>query len=217
MRYEVAEIKKRVRVVLGEDRSLKNWNALGYIDLTPIDSLTEQNLEAAVREVEQAAPASKLDDLSRLEGAVAWHSGEVGYGSGSIVLPRDFVRLVSFKMSDWGRSVGEAIETTDPRYAALRCRYAGIGGSPQKPAVAIVQEHIGAVLEFYSCSAGAGVYIERGLYLPQRHIEEGYINFSPRLYDAVVYRLGGLVAVTDGRGELAAQLLSHSEQLIKSA
>lgn len=215
MRYSVENIKRDVLIVLDEHKLGDSLLELGYVDDITLGDIVERSIEGAVNLVEVSAPLDRLSDLSRLEGSISWDSGIEGVGSGWIVLPSEYARLVAFEMSDWDRAVTTPITVSDPIYATLRCRYPGIGGSPQRPKVAITYRSIGATLEFYSCSAGKGVYLRRGEYLPIRKVENGNIHISESLRESAVYRIAGSVAMTLGRPEISGAISGYSQVLNK--
>lgn len=123
------------------------------------------------------------------------------------------MRLITFKMSDWERAVTVPIAETDPRYELQSSRYAGIRGTPQKPVVAIVSEPTGLVLEFWSCTGGEEVKLQRGRYLPIPRIKEEGIEICEKLRSAVVAQTASLVAQATGDTALAAALRDEAAAL----
>lgn len=193
--YTVEELKREVRVALDQNKSSEPLSALGDIDTLTLDEIIESKLETAARMVELSAPYYLLGKGKVLDGGVSW-MGRAGEGPGYMALPDDFLRLVTFQMSDWRRAVTEVITEDDPRYAMQYSRYPGIKGNPQKPVAAIVKHPMGLVLEFYSCTAGTGVKIKRATYIPIPKIYGGKISISEKLKPAVVYQSAVLTALT---------------------
>lgn len=216
MLFLVEDICRDVRIALDENMSSKNLADLGDVDTLSLDDIVDRSIITSTHFVEGIAPLHTLEDLSRIDGNISWSSQMVGIGSGSIVLPIDFARLVSFQMSDWAMPVSHITKPTDPIYPKIKCRYAGIGASPQRPAVVISHQAIGRVLEFYSCSEGDSVYIKRGQYLPIREVKNESINISQSLRDAVVYHAAGSVAMIIGHAEESGRLLGYATELIKA-
>ena len=66
----------------------------------PIDSFVDNLLDECAKEVLQKAPVSRLDGVSE---NVEVHANKDG--SGYIVLPDNFIRLLEFKMAGWKRAV----------------------------------------------------------------------------------------------------------------
>jgi len=213
MEYNVSDLKKEVRVALDKNMSSATLTSLGDVDTLSIDEIIESKIADAARLVENSAPVYLLDGGYPFATSIGWDS-EPGYGSGHIVLPQDWMRLVSFQMSDWNQAVTVAISEDDPLYMQQRSRFPGIRGCPQKPVVALVMRPEGLVLEFYSCTAG-DVYVKRARYLPVPKIVSGKIDLCEKLKPAVVYYAAYLTALSVGSGDLAAALLNISNELMK--
>ncbi len=212
MEYEVSDIKRDIRAILDENMNSSAITSLGESGTLSVDDLIESKLEDGARSVELEAPLYLLDTGKSFGDSIAWESHE-GIGRGVITLPDDFMRLVSFQMSDWRRSVTSVIYETDALYQAQQSRYAGVRGCPQKPVVAIVQTPVGLSLEFYSCSGGAGVGIKKARYLPYPKIEAGKIQICEKLKRSVEYYTAALVAMTLGDMELSENLNKISKSL----
>ena len=133
------------------------------------------------------------------------------------MLPKDFLRLVSFQMSDWSRAVTVAITDDNPLYSLQSSRFPGIRGCPQNPVVALVQYSDGLALEFYSCTMGDNVTVKKGLYVPIPKInkEPNEITICEKLKAAIVYYTAYLTALTVGNNDLATTLLNTSKDLMQ--
>ena len=166
-----------------------------------IDALIESKIEDAARAVTVNAPRHLLDSGKGFSTAVAWSSSKTKHW-GFTSLPEDFLRLVTFQMSDWSYPVVEAITETDPIYKQQNSRFAGIGGNPQRPVVAIVQHPIGLILEFYSCTSN-DVAVKLARYIPIPRIENERIGISEKLVKAVIYYCAYLTLVSLSEVELA--------------
>ena len=144
--YSVEELVKEVRVALDENATSEQLRGFGDSETLTLDAIIESKIEGAAKVIELNAPFHLLDggegfcdsENPSADNSVAWASGEVGIGYGIAKLPDDFLRLVSFKMSDWDYAVTTAITEDDPRYAMQHSRYGGIKGNPQRPVVAVV-------------------------------------------------------------------------------
>jgi len=211
--YSVEQLIKDARVAIDRNNSSEALTALGDIDTLTMDEIIRSKVEDAARLVEEGAAHELLDGGKSFGASVEWESQE-GYGAGKVNLPKDFMRLITFRMSDWYRSVTEAITEEHPAYQMQSSRYAGVRGNPQRPVVAIVHGGNGQVLEFFSCSAGPGVRVAQAKYLPIPAITlSDEIELCPKLYRAVVYRLASMAAAVVGNGDLAAVLLGTSNEL----
>lgn len=213
MTYNVEDIKRDIRIALDQNTNSTPLLNTGDIDTLSLDDIIESKISDAARIVSRDAPLHLLDGGESFGDGIVWFSHE-GIGGGYIALPSDFLRLVSFQMSDWSRAVSVAITEDDPLYELQSSRYGGIRGNPQKPVVAIATRPIGLVLEFYSCTAGRGVYIKRATYLPIPTIYNGYIDFCEKLRPAIVYYAAYLTALSIERADLAASLLNTCKELM---
>lgn len=214
MTYNIADIKKEVRIALDQ-----NMNSVPLINVEDIDTLSmEEILESKILDaayiVTQEAPYYLLDGGKSFSGDIEWMS-HVGYGGGTITLPDDFLRLVSFQMSDWSYPVTAAITPESPLYAAQFSRFAGIKGSPQRPVIAISLKPEAKKLEFFSCRAGSKTHIKQASYIPMPKIEDASIDICERLKPATVYRIAYLVALSISNAELATIMLNVSKELLQ--
>lgn len=213
MEYPVEQLVREAKVAIDENVSSEPLASLGDLDTLTLDEIIGSKVEDAARLVEQSADHSLLDAGQAFGGAIYWDGDIVGYGAGRINLPEDFMRLIVFQMSDWAYPVTTPIDDTDPRYLMQSSRYGGVRGNPERPVVAIVHGPTGMVLEFYSCETGPGTHIKSAHYIAVPKIVGGSINLCPKLKRAVVYRLASLACLTVGNGDLAAMLLSTSNEL----
>lgn len=210
--YSVNDIVEQARVAIDRNNNSQPLAALGDVDTLTLDQIIESKVADAARLVESEAVHHLLDNGKAFGSSVIWES-QPGYGAGKINLPNDFLRLVTFRMSDWYRAVTEPITEDSPIYAMQSSRYAGVRGNPERPVVAIVHDASKQVLEFYSCQAGPGVQVAKARYIPLPKIENGHIELCPKLVRAVVYRAASMTAAAVGNNDLAALLLATSNEL----
>ena len=211
--YSVEELIKEAKVAIDENISSQPLASLGDLDTLTLDEILLSKVEDAARLVEESAAHHLLDAGKPFATSVTWENDVAGYGAGRTLLPTDFMRLISFRMSDWYRPVTEAITEEHPLYDQQSSRYLGVRGNPERPVVAIVHGESGQVLEFYSCQAGPGVRVSAARYLPIPTIKDGEIELCPKLQRAVVYRLASMACAIVGHSDLAAILLGTSNEL----
>lgn len=211
MTYQVADIVKDVRVCLDQNMVSDALAGIGDVDTLALDEIIESKIVNAAMAIESQAPATMLDSGRAFGDSIGWDS-EAGYGSGHIHLPDDFLRLLTFQMSDWDYAVTQAITEDDPLYAQQRSRFGGVRGNPQKPIVAITQQPIGLVLEFYSCTSG-DAWVKRARYIPIPRIRNGKIELCEKLKPAIVYYTAYLVALSISDTTLAAAMLNTANTL----
>ena len=218
MQYNINELITEIKIALDLNKSTISLLEERDIETLSLEEIIESKIAPAARIVENSAPLHLLGPGKSFDNSIGWDTVP-GIGSGHIHLPDDFLRLVSFQMSDWKMPVSVAITEDNPLYAMQKSNFPGIRGSVQKPIVAITTQPIGQVLEFYSCSGGDNVYIKKARYIPIPKIEgsanDRFIDISEKLVSAVIFYSAYMVAMTIGEKELAETLLIQSNELIK--
>ncbi len=210
MIYQIQDIERDVRIALDENDVNTQLVQMGDVDTLALNDIIRSKIVEAVRRVELAAPAHLLEEGHDFSSGIYWN----GDGSGWVLLPDDFMRLIAFRMSDWERTVYEAISVDDPLYAKQSSRYKGIRGNVQKPVCAIVNRAEGKALEFYTCKDNTAMIVRAG-YLPYPSIDANDgIDISQRCYEAVIYTIAALVAATYGDSVKTTNLNELSKTLI---
>ena len=184
MVYKVADIIRDVRIAMDTNDIDASLLADKDTDTLQLDDIIRSVIVDAVKTIEIIAPAQLVDSGHNFGDQIYWMNN----GSGQVLLPLDFMRLVVFKMSDWERPVYTAIMETSDKYALQHSRFKGVRGNPQKPVCAIVKKPEGNVLEFFACNNESAT-ITQAVYLPFPCIDgEDGIEISERCYKAVVYQ-----------------------------
>lgn len=211
MVVRVEEITRDVRVAMDMNRGDEPLVMEIDSDTLTLDEIVRSKIVEGVRRVVLVAPAYLLDGGLSFGDAIYWRND----GSGWILLPDDFLRLIVFKMSDWERPVYDAITDSDPRYGLQFSRFGGIRGNIQNPVVAIVRRAEGLALELFSCK-NEFVTVEQGLYYPTPKMDrDGGIWIPERCYETVVYEVASLAAHTVGERELANELSELGKQVLR--
>lgn len=206
--YPHDDIRKAVRIAIDQNTNDGTLVLLGDPETLTLDEIISSNMERGARLILNNAPHHLLGRGEPLPTPIEWESA-VGYGSGFFQLPDDFLRLITFRMSDWDYAVHTPILDTDPEYRKLRSRYRGISGNPQHPKVALSERDAGLYLEFYTCTEGSTVSCINARYLPVPKITNGVLRLPEKLYDAIIYNIAALTAQTF-LSEEQATLLSHT-------
>lgn len=210
MIYKVSDIVRDVRIALDQNMQGDQLLSTGDIDTLSLDEIIRSKIAEGVRRVEIEAPVHLLEEGHTFGDAVFWGDK----GSGWILLPDDFMRLIAFRMSDWERTVYSAISADDDEYAKQSSRYKGIRGNVQQPVCAIVNRQEGKALEFYSCS-GNSAQVVRASYIPYPRIDEnGGIDISERCYTSVLYCIASLVLHTYGDGDKSSVIGNLSKSIL---
>ena len=211
MTVQAEEMARAVRVAIDMNKGDEPLIMEGDTDTLTFDEIIYAKLADAVRLVETEAPLFMLESGHDF-GECDTYIGEDG--KGFIILPNDFMRLISFRMSDWRRTVHEAISESDPQYALQSSRFKGICGNPEKPVVAIVRRSEGKVLEFYSCKTEEAS-VAQATYLPIPKIDrDGGIDVAEDCYRAAVYRAASLALASVG-DQLSTTMLEISKSLLQ--
>lgn len=202
---------RAVKVAIDMNRGDEPLIMEGDTDTLTLDEIIYAKLADAVRMVEMEAPLTMLESGHDF-GEHDTYIGEDG--KGFIILPNDFIRLISFRMSDWTRTIYEAITESDPQYALQSSRFKGICGNPEKPVVAVVRRSEGKVLEFYSCRDNAAT-VAQATYLPIPKIDrDGGIDVAEDCYRAAVYRAASLALASVG-DQLSTSMLEISKSYLQ--
>ena len=211
MTVQAEEMARAVRVAIDMNKGDEPLIMEGDTDTLTFDEIIYAKLADAVRLVEMEAL------LSMLESGHDFGEQDIYInktGKGFIILPDDFMRLIAFRMSDWTRTVYEAISESDPQYALQSSRFKGICGNPEKPVVAIVRRAEGKVLEFYSCRTDEAT-VAQAVYLPYPRIDaDGGIDVAEDCYRAAVYRAASLALASVG-DQLSTTMLEISKSFLQ--
>lgn len=200
-----------VRVCLDQNMTSEQLLYTDDVNTLALDDIVRSKILEAVVRVHTSAPTHMLEEGHYFGDSIFWGEQESGW----VLLPQDFMRLISFEMSDWERAVYTAISPTDPEYALQRQRVKALRGTAQKPVCVITTRPEGKALEFYSCKS-EDAYVSRGQYLPYPKVdEEDGIDICERCYTAVVYAAASLVLLTLGEGEKATALAEISNSALQ--
>lgn len=212
MIYSLAEITREVRIAIDQNMTSEQLIVTGDIETLSLEDIIRSKVVEAVRRVESVAPVRFLEAGHNFGDAVYWGELESGW----VLLPEDFMRLISFRMSDWERTVYAAISVSDPKYAKQSSRYKGIRGNPQKPVCAIANRAEGRALEFYSCKS-KDAYVARATYVPYPSIDEetDSIDISEKCFTAVVYTVAALVLNTYGEADKASAMVELAKSILQ--
>lgn len=211
MVYSFHDVMRDVRVCLDQNMTSEQLLYTDDVNTLALDDIVRSKILEAVVRVHTSAPTHMLEEGHNFGDSIFWGDQESGW----VLLPQDFMRLISFEMSDWERAVYTAISPTDAEYALQRQRVKALRGTPQKPVCVITTRPEGKALEFYSCKS-EDAYVSRGQYLPYPKVdEEDGIDICERCYTAVVYAAASLVLLTLGEGEKATALAEISNSALQ--
>lgn len=215
--YAISTLRTAVRTVLDENAS-DQINLNVNTDTLSVDTLIENNIPIAVRIVDTLAPLHMVGAGESVSSPSVTWKGDIDYlgnRPGEITLPNNYLRLVSFKMSDWAYAVNTPISETSQNYNAQWSKFGGVRGNPEQPVVAITAAN---KLQFfsshYSTHADERATVEDYRILTIPAVSGSNIDIPVLLKDAAVYYTAYLTAKTLNQEELAAHLLETTKTLM---
>lgn len=214
MFYQLSDIVEDVKIILDENRQSDQLAGTDDNDTLSLDEIIMTRITGAAEEVAKLAPARLLGIGYPFADEITWRY-RPGYGPGYTVLPHDFMRLITFQMSDWSRPVTRFITEDDPLYLAQQSRFPGIRGNPQRPVVAIIPDAANLILEFYSCAAGANVHVRKARYLPYPRVKDGGLEIPKRIYQAILYYTAAQSLVSLSQTDLAGTMFEISKNKLQ--
>lgn len=187
--YSIDDIVNDVRTAMDYNSSDNNLSAFSDVDTISLDEIIKSKIVEGVKIIHSTAPIYLLEGGCNFRNAIYWGEHECGH----ILLPDDFMRLITFRMSDWARGVYNAITPDDPEYKKQSSRFKGIRGNYQKPVCAVVFRSEGKALEFYSCKS-RNAHVSNALYLPYPTIKNDMIEICEKCYQSIIYTVAALTA-----------------------
>ena len=216
MEYTASQICTDVRRVMDRNETSAQETLLTEDNntLTLDDLITDCVLRAA-RVTLLNAPLKLVGEGKTLDTDIHWES-QPGFGMGFTMLPDDFLRLVTFQMTDWERPAVNTITAEDTLYSQQRSRYPGMRGCPQRPIVAVVSYPAGMALELFSCRGGEKVAVRRAQYLSEPTFDKNNkIELPTKCYDCIVYLTASLVCGVLKDNDLSVALGNTAKELLQ--
>lgn len=186
----IGKLCKDVRHCLDEQGLLSEIE-MTIEDALPIDERIEALLCGAVNAIQLLLP---LRYLVPTPMPIDSHEPDIQLGIGTIRLPQDFLRLGSFKMKGWKKSVHGMINDYDPEYSLQLC--SATRGGLVSPVVARVDE--GDCLQYFSLPKGKSPHIVEIATYIKTAIPEDITNLEMReeAYNLLVWWLAKDVATS---------------------
>lgn len=177
-----------------------------------MDDIIGSKIADGINAVRLYAPLNKLRPNSTVDVAPQWID-ETKF-IGQIPLPDDYLRFVSFRMSDWLYAVSNYITPDSSFYAMQFSKYKGVRGSVSRPVVALSTDEPGGinVIQFFSSESTSAK--ATFVYIPRKDDMDGSFEIENEIYRAVVLKIASIVALTYLNGDMAKALNEMSvEQL----
>lgn len=138
----VNKVKTKIDEISTSDTPLQ---AITMADEKPIDTIIESLLDESALEILLKAPFHRLDIASATPTIT---QDKTDTTTGKITAPEDFLRLVSFRMDDWERSVTELSIKGDAISRRQSNKY--IRGGQSRPVGVLSKSDKGIEIEYYS-------------------------------------------------------------------
>lgn len=217
-RYKVEDIVKRVKVVIDQNTNDEAMADFGDVDTLTLDEILKGAIVPAVKVLEMNAPALMLGggvDFKPKEKEASISTYNQKKFAFDVELPKDFMRLVALKMSDWKTEVGDVITSADAMYRVLRNTYRCVRVDADEPVVALVNGSEGNyAIEAYGSENDATLDVAR--YIPEPCVStDGNVEICEPLYEAVVYEAASLAMQTIENLNLANSLHGMALSLAK--
>ena len=156
-------------------------------------------------------------DLSMLEGKTVEDNSSFSIDEelvGHLLLPSDFMRGVTARLSSWKSSPSNIIEENSSEYRMQADPYAC--GTTEHPVVALIHTNHGRELEFYKAKTKDDT-LKSFVYIPappdDLHTGTGSILIADQLSDAFIYYVAALTATTF-REDVANDFFKVAKNLI---
>jgi hypothetical protein len=186
VKAKLDEIIPAVSLSLDEDEAIED----------PYSLLINSFLDESAKRVLLSAPAHVLVPTpGTVEATQDVTDNKIGY----IILPDNFLRAISLRMSEWKRDVTEFMTQSDKRYRLQQNKYTR--GGTAKPVAVLGHKKTGGsarrVIEYYSVNTSH--VIEYFFYIPQTDAEDLQSNLT----DALTWTCAGMILQVTERGDLA--------------
>jgi hypothetical protein len=169
----------------------------------PLDLYINGLLDESATNLLQVAP-KHLCPVSQSENVATANTDEK---TGYVKVPDDYLRLYSFKMTEWEREVNDPITTDDPKYKMQSSLY--VRGGVAKPILVITHKYISdaiyRIFEYYSVNSAHT--IERFLYIPETAAED----LDDKLYPALTWICAGKILQNIKEIELSTKAFEQAK------
>lgn len=205
-----------IELVQARIDELSPFSATDTVELNPSNDLVDKLLDEAAKYILLVFPLYMMptDDIpitSITPNKTA--AGASVTGVGYIPLPTDFLRLHSFKMTDWKRVVNHAISQDSPTYK-LQANPVTRGGVAKPVCAVVIDYDQGAkVLEYYSVTNHT---VQQRKYVPLKLPDATAGTFPDGLAEACAWQCAILVFQTMGNIEGLKMAAARLEQLRES-
>lgn len=203
----VDELVKEVRITLDENQTESSYLE-SSTDNMELDEIIRAKLIDAARSIIETCPVDLLEAVTLPTDTEVLHTNTDG--SGYVILPDDFLRLVRFKLTSWNRAVTYAESEGSEADEIQRNEFTR--GTYIKPVCVFSHNSDGdRTMEYFTAGKGTGGSydhtIETALYVPYPAIDStsgtDKIDIPHLLRPCIVYYCAGLTELTRGNNNQA--------------
>ena len=190
MKVSSARVCSDVRLMLNRDERHQSLIDCADIDTLTLDRMIHEAMPRAVTDVEMAAPVHLLEGgYLFAEGADTFieHTADKSLTVVTAMLPPDFLRLVSFRLSDWSRAVTSAIGADTQLAAMMQLPGASALADNNRPLAVTERRGEALTLVTYSSSDATTATVTEAVYRPRPEWDASdAIEVSRLLYDDAI-------------------------------
>lgn len=184
MKYSIEEIEERVYALLDENIEIIEERVTYCDPGASLSGLVRTFLRECARAVILEAQQAELDECVRCTVLNARHEPETY--KAILTLPRDFLRLVYLRMSDWSNGIDILLDTSGEEYM-LRSRVGRRRPRRTSPAAAVRCRGESRILEIFGTCAGSAITDLDYVAVPV--LSGGMIDLPSGVFPAVCSRL----------------------------
>lgn len=203
----IEDLVKEVRITLDENRLEYSYLEENNTDNMDLNEIIRAKLLDSIRIILEACPVSLLSPIAMSISEEGKITGDDG--SGTVTLPEDFLRLVSFKLKTWNRAVVNAAE--EGSSIDLMQRNTFTRGTPIKPVCVFSHNEKGErTMEYFTAGKDSGGKydhaIQRALYVKIPSVTENNdgqesVIIPKLLRFAIINYCAGLTETSRGNTE----------------
>ena len=220
--YLLSDILADVRAAIDNNMESDDLTSFSEPNQLSLDDICQRAILDAARLVYQTAPLKYIDEAVSLTD----YTSDVNYSTGGvnkaglariyIKAPDDFFRLVYAKLASWDYGVTTAITPDHHLYPQQFSKYA-VGGTPNKPMLAITPHGDGLYFEAFSAEGNDGFEYLNYLPIPALTTNDdgnSGLEMPVKLYNPIIYYTGGLTMQTLGDQNVANALMQTAQAML---
>lgn len=196
-----------VRIAMDMNSSDATLVGGGDAETLELDEIIISTAPRAVKEIEMQAPVWALGEGVSISPTIVSSLGGVAItqglyfsdkkgGNTIVVQAKDFMRLISLKLSDWTVAISEAVDTSHPCYKRQAQRWGGLKAGPGRPLAVIDYDpaHGQLIRTFGSTTDLPHVEVCKYCPLPKWDIASTQMYIGDGVYDECVARTAEIVS-----------------------